>query len=857
MMGWFWRWYERLRTLVFRKRVERELDQEMRFHLEMEIRRRIDTGMDPREARRTAHRDFGGVDRWQEKVREGRWTRVPERVLRDARYALRTMAARPTFTAVVVLTLGVGIGAATTIFSAVDGVLLRPLPYPDDDDLLRIRNSWAGSSSGALSPAEYVDYVAWLGEFEAVGAYGFGGSTFNDDDGTERLPAAFVSAGVLPALGVEPALGRAFTPEEDHAGAPVVILTDGLWRSRFGADPGVVGRTFRSGGVTVEVIGVLAPDFRLPEDLASDRPTRVLFPLGIDPAAVDPAERGSHFLASIARKPPGMSMAEAERLVSDAAARMVRTWPDEYPAGMEFGATAVPLDLDVVGDVRPYLLLLLAAVAVVYLIVCVNLANLFLGRAEERRREFAVRQALGAARGRLVSQLVVEGLLLAMVGGALGVFLGAAGTDLLAGLAPASLPRGDTLSVDGRVVAFGLALAGVAGLVFGTGPAFRSGDSGVAGALRDGRSGGGGPAAQRLRRALVGAQIALAVVLAAGAALLARSFAALSSVDPGYRTEGVVSARVSLPSSWYPSDDEVVGFHRALAQRLGDLPSASATGAVTNLPLATSLGDMGFELEEEPIPEGRDMPDADWQVVTPGYFEAMDVDVLRGRGITGADRSGGEGVVVVNATMADRFWPGRDPVGRRIRLGGQRTEPRWARVVGIVEDVRHGGLDEVEARPQMYFAHEQFRFWSDASPVRTLTFVVRSSLPPEEVRRGMEEALAAMDPQLPLFDVRVMEEVVATSLAVPRILSTLVVGFSAVALLLAIVGVYGVTAYAVGRRTREFGIRIALGAAPADLRGTVLAGGLRLTTAGAALGLVTFLAVAGGLRSFLYGVEAT
>lgn len=855
-MGWFWRWYERVRSIFRRGRVEGELREEMRFHLDMEIRDRMARGMSPAEARRTAHRDFGGVERHAEEVRSVRWTHALEHLLRDVRYGARALVARPMFTMVVLLTLALGVGAATTVFSVVDGVLLRPLPYPESERLVRIHTVWRGTSSGRLSPAEAVDLERALSEFEAVGVYGYGGATLTGAGGAMRVSASYASAGALAALGVAPARGRPYTSREDHGNAAVALLMDGFWRSRFGADPSVVGRTIELSGEAVEVIGVMPADFRMPEDLASSDPTQVIRPLALDPAQVDMSERGSHFLRGVARVPERLSSAEAVRRVEGVAAEMVRTYPNGYPPEMEFRLAVLPLLEDVVGPVEPMLLLLLAAVGFVFVIVCANVANLLLSRTEGRARELAVRKAVGASRGRILAQVLVESLLLAGVGGALGVGLAFAGTRLFRGAAPPDLPRLESVGMDLRVVGFGLVLSVLAGVLFGLAPALRAG-GGPTAALRDGPGSGLGPSRQRLKRWMVAVQVAIAVVLATGAGLMTRSFISLSRVDPGYRTEQVATARVSLPSASYPSADEVVAFHAELVDRIAALPGVSGAGAVTNLPLATELGDLGFELEEDRIPEGRDKPDADWQVVTPGYFDAMAMRLARGRGIEPTDRAGAPGVVVVNRTMGEAFWPGMDPLGRRIRLGGQRTAPRWAQVVGIVEDVRHGGLDETDGRPQMYLAHQQFRTWSDASAIRTMTLVAHTTVPPAELYRGFRETVAALDPALPVFSFRVMEDVVRGAVARPRLLTALLSGFSGVALLLALVGVYGVVGYAVGQRRREFGIRIALGAAPRTVSRLVLRDAVRIAAPGVIAGLAA--AILGGalLESFLYELSPT
>lgn len=856
MTGFVRRWIARLKGLLAPGRQDAEALDEMAFHIEMETRDGIARGLSREEARRAALRDFGGIERYREQAREARWSVHIHNVLRDAQVGVRGLVARPGYTAVVLLTLALGIGATTALFTLVHGVLLRPLPYEDPEQLYRIGGAWDGSPQGALSPAEFVDLEEQLTDFRAVGAYAFGSLTFTGGGQAERARAAFVSTGALEALGVDPAVGRLYSREEDRGNGDVVLITDAFWRSRFGGDPDIVGRTVQVNGIAAEVVGVMPPHFRIPEDLTSPEPVQVVAPLGIDPASQDRTQRGSHFLEGVGRIGPGMRGSDAVERVVAAGRRMVEVYPDEYPEGMNFRTRAAPLLDDLVGPARSTLLLLMGAVGLALSIVWANVANLQLSRVSSRSGELALRRALGATRSRIVNQVLVESLVLALAGGALGIVIAVGVTDVLVRMVPVDLPRIDDIAVSGPVLAFGLATALISGLLFGVGPAFYASRGEVTSRLgsgdRDTSAGRGGG----LRRWLVTSQVAVAVVLAASAALVARSLVALGNVDPGFRTDDVVSVRVTLPSARYPEDEDVTDFFAAFVAELETIPGVTGAGAVTNLPLATRLGDMSFELEEALVPEGRDKPDADWQVVTPGYFETLQLRLLAGRAVEAGDRPETPGVVVINRTMAELHWPGQDPLGRRIRLGGQLTEPRWAQVIGIVDDVRHMGLD-VPARPQMYFAHAQFRFWSNGAPSRTLTAVAHSTLPAAELGGIIRSRLANRDPELALYGLTTLSEARSRSLGRQRFTGTLLAGFSGLALTLALIGVYGVMMYTVRRQIREFGIRIALGAAPDSVVRRVLAGAARMVALGVLVGLVATVALSAVLRSFLFEVSPT
>ena len=778
-------------------------------------------------------------------------------LLRDLRYALRNLRQRPGFTAVAVLTLALGIGANSAIFSVVNGVLLRPLPYRAPDELTILRGGWDGHPDAALSLAEYWDFKERQRTLAGMGAYADGSLTLTGSGAPERLDAGFVTADLLPVLGVPPAIGRGFLAEEDLPGRPgVVLLSDGLWRRRFGADPGIVGRPLRLDDQPFTVVGIMPPGFQLPSHFTGTG-AELWSLLQLDPA-VNRAERGWHYLDVVGRRRPGVPMALVERETAALMAAMKAEYPTEYQAS--FAGTATPLDADVVGDTKPAILVLLGAVALLLLIACANVASLLLARAEARQREMAVRTALGADRGRIVAQLLTESLVIALAGGALGLLLAEWGLRALVLAAPPSIPRLDSIAIDGRVLGFTLLVAIGTGILFGLAPALHSARPDLAGSLVDGARGGtAGMARQRFRRGLVVGQIALALMLLTGAGLLVRSFVRMRAVDPGFDPQRLLTAEIEISPERYQGSEQVRAFYAELLRRIEELPGVASAGTARALPMTGQLeiGDWSFLLEgrfsSPPLPSEWEA--ADWQVISPDYFETMRMPLIAGRGLEESDRAGGSQVLVVNQTLARKVWPAGDAVGQRVLLGGGATDSVYRTVVGIVGDVRHRGLS-AEPRPEMYLPHQQFPAGTGTA-MRSLYLTVRTSGDPEALTPALRAAVASLDPDAPLSEVQTMEQALGGWAAERRLTMLVVSGFAFVALLLGAVGIYGVMAHLVVQRTREIGIRMALGAVPREILQLVLRQGAWLAGLGIAAGVLGALAVGRLLAGLLFRTAPT
>ena len=857
-------WHHALRSaaasLLGRRAMEQEMDEEMRFHLEMEARRLEESGLSGAEARRQAARDFGGVERHKEGVRDERGARGIEDIGQDVRYAMRTLLRRPGFTAVAVLTLALGIGATTALFGVVKAVLMAPLPYGNPASAVVLWSAWRGFDQTWLS---YDEYEAWDSEIPAlenVALYSSSSMIFTGDGEPERVRAARVTEDLFRVLGVEPMIGRGFTKEEDTPGGPnVIVLAHGLWQRRFGGDPAIVGRAVQVNGQSATVVGVMPEGFKLPLDFGSDGPTHAWSPLATDAptegAVPGPAFNpggGSHGFYGVARLAPGATAADVNRQLDAHVAGLVRD--GILPKEQEFRAFAVPVQEQVTGRIRPALLVVFGAVGIVMLIACANVAGLLLVRGEGRRRELAVRIALGASTPRLTRQLLTESVVLAAFGAVLGIALAALAVRVVRVAAPADLPRFAETRLDPVVLLFALGAAVAAAILAGLLPALQATRVAPAGELKEGGRGAtAGASRLRWRQALVATEIALAVVLVTGAGLMIRSVANLFAIDAGLDPRNVLTLRLSTPSTFYPDSVGIVAFHEELSRRVSALPGVQRVGTVRILPLATEAGDWGLAVEGYQPPPNQGTP-GDWQVVTPGYFEAMGLQLIAGRFLDDRDRIDAPLAMVVNRRFVEQYIAGKDPLGRRVRVGGSPPELSYS-IVGVVENVHHNGLT-TEVKPQFYATIGQFAK-APGNTTRATNLIVKTRADPMSLAQPVRAVIRGIDPRLPISDIRTMEQVVAGSIAEPRFAMGLLGLFGALALVLSAIGIFGIVAQVVAARSHEFGIRVALGATPRDLVMMSLRTGVAQTVVGLAAGIVAALALARVLAGLLHGVEPT
>ena len=838
--------------LPFRRRVETDVDDEIAFHLAMRAEQLRQRGLAPDVARDAAQRRFGDLDQVRQEcveidrghVRRQRAIMSLEDLMQDVIFALRGLRRAPGFAAAAILTLAIGIGSAAAIFSVVYGVLLRPLPYPDADRLVKLGATLPGLSvsNGNLAQAEYVDLLA-MHSFSNIAAYHESDRTLGGDGPPERLDVAFASASLFPTLGMHAAMGRVFDAEEDHPGGPaVIVLSHGLWTRRFGADSGIVGRTVSMDGISRTVVGVLAPGDRLGRAEAF---VPILSNTNGD------AQRGNHYLDVIARLNPGTTLARARAELATYASLAATQYP-EYE-GVGFLMDARPLREALYGDARPMMVSLLGTVVLLLLLAAVNVANLLLVRGEARQREIGVRVALGANRGRLVRQLLTESFVLALAGAIVGVPLAASGVRVLFALNPDVVPPGAEVVLSGGVVAAVALIVAAAALVAGLVPALHAGRTDVRSAIATGAA-GGGQRGSRTRALLVVAEVALAAVMLVGAGLVGRSFWRLHAVDPGFRPDGALVMDVSLPRVRYDSSPKVLGFYERAIDELRALPGVRAVAAISNLPLSGESGDWVLEAEGRPASSAA-LPSPDYTIATTDVFPALGIRVLEGRGFASIDRATDPPVIVVNRALARVFWPGEQQVvGRRLRLaGGPPENPLpWMTVVGVVEDV-HGAALSVAPRPGYYVLDTQFARMLLVPP--SMTLVVRTAGDPEQLTRSTRAVISGLDPDIAVAKLRTLSAVVSGSVARPRFAVAVLGVFGLSALLLAVVGVYGVLSFAMTRRRREIAVRMALGAQSRTIRGLAIGTGLRLAVAGVTVGLIAALAGGRALRALLFEVS--
>ncbi|CAA9303613.1 MAG: Acidobacterial duplicated orphan permease (function unknown) [uncultured Gemmatimonadaceae bacterium] len=833
--------------------VDADVDEELAFHLEMRARDFEARGLSRADAVRAARQRFGDAERVRGELRDHDRRRERARhrresmsdILQDLRHGLRGLRRAPGFTLVAALTLALGIGATTAIFSVVHAVLLRPLPYAHAgrSAMVWLDNRRGNNAEDIHSWPNFADLRAQTRAFDEIAGFATGG--FNLTQGCadaacepERVPAARTTANLFAVLGTRPLLGRVYRAEEEAEGRDaVVVIGHGLWSRQFGADPTAVGRTVRLNGRERTIIGVLPRGFAFP---TAD--TDVWVPLVVAPRLRE--ARGAYWLSAVGRLRPGVTLEGARSDLGAIAARLER----QFPENRGLGVNLVALPDQLVGrSVRTALWVMLGAVTAVLLIGCANVANLLLSRAAAREREVGVRLALGAGRGRLVRQLLTESVLLAAIGGAAGVALAWGGLAALRALAPADLPRIGEVRIDGVVLLVTALVVIVTGVAFGLVPALRASRPDLFATLREGGRGGtASRGGHQLRRVLAGAQVALVVVLLTGAGLLIRSFLELQRVELGFRPDHLLTMELALPAAKYQQAPQRTAFYETLVERVGALPGVRGAGAISSIFLSNTPNSTTFTIAGRPRTREQENVEVPLDAVTPDYFRVMGVPLVRGRAFTAADRADAPPVVIINENMARRFWPNEDPVGRRFKYGGPESEAPWMTIVGVVGDMRRTGYDA----PVRY---ETFLPVAQDAPGR-LTLVVRTAGPPLALVGAVRAAVRAIDPDQPVSGVASMDQTLGAMVAERRFSMALLGTFAGLALVLGLVGVYGVTSYLVAQRTRELGLRIALGANPRQIVRGVVRQGMGVAAAGLGIGLVGALGAARLMAGLLYGV---
>jgi len=833
---------------VWRRRQDEELAEELATHLRMAIADRVARGEDPEEAARAARLEFGNVSVIRETTREvWGWTAI-EQLAQDARYACRTLRRAPGFTLVAVITLALGIGANSAMFSVINAVLLRPLPFPSPDALVAVTGVDLRRDRGRVSvSASWPDFFDWRSKsksFEHLSAYRDADFTLIGGGGSLHITGAVVSSELLSTLGTRPVLGRGFRLE-DESGGDVVVISDSLWRSQFAAAPDVVGRTVALNARPFTIIGVMPAAFNFP---IKSPPAQAWITLAEDARVEHPddtpitAQRGAHFLKVIGRLRPSATVASAQADLDVINAALAREFPVD---NANRGVRVLP-QLDVlVGDTRESLLVLLAAVGCLLLIACVNLANLLLARGAGRSREIGMRVALGASARRIVRQLLTESLVLATLGTACGLALAYGSIAVLVRWLPVQVRGLDQVAIDGTVLAFTAGVAIVSALAFGLVPAMQAARTDPTLGSQGGSRTTSGRAQRRLRGALVIAETAVGVVLLVGAGLLLRSFDRLTRTHPGFDADHVLTANFALRDSRYTYLEQLA-FYDGLLADLGALPDVEAVAATAPLPLSGSNFTISFE--QEGAVSRVDRESAGFGIVSPGYFRAMHIPLVSGRDFTQADNDAAPRVVVVNESFARRYFPDVDPIGRRIKPGLATTEKDtpWREVVGVVRDIRHRSLAEPTS-PAYFVPYAQGLITSLRLVIRTRNTTGMAD--------SVRKVVAGRDPEIALYDVKTMEEYLTTSVASARFQTLLLALFAGLGLALTAVGLYGVMAYGVAQRTREFGIRLALGARPGEVLGLVMRGGLALVAVGLAAGIAAAMFATRLLAGALYGVN--
>jgi putative ABC transport system permease protein len=830
------------RNLFHKDRVDQEFTEEIQAYLDMLTETKIKQGLTPREARRNALVELGGVEQVHEKVREIRMGQFIETAWRDVRFGVRALVHSPIFSVVTVLSLALGIGANTAIFSVVNGLLLRPLPYPEPEQIVHVwhtppQQSFPGLDRFSVSPANYVDWKAQSSAFEHMAVYTYTGLSLSTSNDPLPLIGAAVSSDFFSVLRSNAVQGRTFTPDEERPlRDQVVVIGHGLWQRSFAANPNIIGQTLTLNSRSFTVVGIMPAGFEFP------REAELWVPLAWDDK--ERQIRSIHDYLVIARLKQNVSLAQAQAEMSTISSRLEQQYAEDNKG---WGAVVIPLREDLVGDIRLALLVLFCAVGFVLLIACANVANLMLARGANRQKEIAVRIALGAGRARLVRQLLTESVLLAVTGGLLGLLLAVWGSKVLVRLG--SLPNSGDIGIDTWALGFTLLVSFGAGIIIGIVPALQFTRTSISETLKQGSGRtGGSPIKQHTRKALVISEVALSLVLLIGAGLMIRSFWKLQNVDPGFDTSNALTMSVVLTPIRYSEPHQRLAFVDRVIEQIRAVPGVVSVGTTTTIPLAGGGSTQPFSIEGRPAPAIAEQPMAQTRYISPDYFRAIGIPLRQGRSFSDQDRDNSVPVIIVSEAMARRFWPGENPIGRRLTPSFH-PEQGAREIVGVVGDVKTRGL-EVDASAMMYLPYKQ-------APLPFISFVVRTTSNPESLVQPVSKAIYSIDNEQALTNVRTMEQVLIESLSGRRFNMTLLLTFAGVALVLAAVGVYGVMNYTVTLRRRELGIRMALGARRMDVLRLVMGQGLTLTLIGVAAGLISAYALTRLMASLLYGVTAT
>ena len=837
---------------------EVEIVEELNDDLEDRYQRLLVDGVSPEKAWRSVLKQLSESDVWRRELQNVERVYHPRDALmgspsganvlsdlwQDLRYALRTLIKNPGFTVVAVVALALGIGANTAIFSVVNSVLLRPLPYKDPDQLMMVweENSKSGYPRDTPTVANFLDWRNQNQTFVGMAAMAYQSFNLTGVGDPERIDGRRVSATLFPLLGVDAQLGRTFTPEEDQRGAAhVVILSNAVWQRRFGGDPHIIGKSLTLNNESYSVVGVMPPRFQFPS-----RYDELWVPIAFD--SNESGDRSSHYLKVLGRLKPDETLAQAQADLTAIATRLQQQYPK---TNTDLGAVVTPLHEQLVGDIKPFLLILLGAVGLVLLIACANVANLLLARAAVRQKEIAVRVALGASKWRLIRQFLTESVLLCVIAAVVGLILAVAGLFLLKAFIPPEISIARDVWIDTRVLGFTFGVSILTGLIFGLAPATQAAKFNLNETLKEGgRDSSSGSRRNRVRAGLVVAEVAISLVLLIGAGLLINSFIRLRTTDPGFDTDNMLTMSIDLPDPKYTEFKRRSAFYDDLIQRVQSLPGVKSAAVTTNLPLLKQGNEISIAIEGRPaLPPGQEII-ITTRMVSPNYFETMGMRLLKGRALSDQDRKNTPAVVVISEGMAKRYWPGQDPIGKRISPGDPEKPEDWLQIVGVVNDVRQYQLD-AQPKPQMYLTYAQVGFYAPRD------LVVKTDVDPASLAATVRRAVWEIDKDQPVSDISTMRVILNESITKQRFSMLLFAIFAGLAMLLAAVGIYGVMSYSVAQRRSEIGIRMALGAQKFDVLKLTIGEGLKLVLIGIGLGLIGAFLLTRLMSSLLFGITAT